>query len=105
MTGSDKQQLSDICSLLCATLQSLLRKVSKEDARSISDKVVEGMICMLAIPGSQGSTGGGGLQEDAIITIGVLVDGKEPLPSHLVLLSPRYSFQFWERSSSSTWKS
>lgn len=73
MTGSDRQQLSDVCSLLCATLQSLLRKVSKEDAQTISDGVMQGMISMLATPGSPR---GGGMQEDAIITIGVLVDGE-----------------------------
>ena len=66
--GSERQHLSDIGSLLCATLQSLLRKISKEDALTISDKVMEVLLMMF----SQGS---GGVQEDIVMTVGVLVDG------------------------------
>lgn len=65
--GSDRQQLSDTCSLLCATLQSLIRKITREDALQISDSVMQYMTAMFTIQG-------GGLQEDAIMTVGVLVD-------------------------------
>lgn len=35
----DRAQFNDLQSLLCGTLQSVLRKISKEDALAISDKV------------------------------------------------------------------
>lgn len=73
MSGSNRQQLSDKGSLLCAMLQTLLRKLNKEDALQVSDAVMEFLLSVLQ---SGGSPGGGGLQEDAIMTIGVLVDGK-----------------------------
>ncbi|OON23129.1 HEAT repeat protein [Opisthorchis viverrini] len=36
----DRAQFNDLQSLLCGTLQSVLRKISKEDAPAISDKVL-----------------------------------------------------------------
>lgn len=76
MTGSDRQQVSDVCSLLCATLQSLLRKVNKEDALQIKDEVMQCMVGLLQSSSGQGSSGGAGVQEDAITTIGVLVESE-----------------------------
>ncbi|XP_019853838.1 PREDICTED: importin subunit beta-1 isoform X2 [Amphimedon queenslandica] len=70
LQGHDKQQVSDLESLLCATLQSLLRKMTKEDVLQISDSLVQALIAMLST--SSGLVGG--VQEDAILTIGALVE-------------------------------
>ena len=64
--------MTDIESLLCATLQSLIRKMTKEDAVTISGDVMKAMVCMLQSAGNQV----GGVQEDAVMTVSVLVDGK-----------------------------
>lgn len=39
VSHQDRAQFNDLQSLLCGTLQSVLRKISKEDAPVISDKV------------------------------------------------------------------
>lgn len=70
VTGADRQQLTDLESLLCATLQSLLRKVNESDAKGIADTVMTSLILMFR--SSLGQTGG--VQEDAIMTVGVLVE-------------------------------
>ena len=75
MTGADKQQLTDIESLLCATLQSLIRKLSKEDAVNISDAVME-VLLMTFQSLSGGGEQVGGVQEDAMMTVGVLIEGR-----------------------------
>ena len=80
MTGADRQQLSDLESLLCATLQSLLRKVTAEDALGIADTVMTALLMMFG----SGSGQRGGVQEDAIMTVGVLVEGRST-----VSVSPR----------------
>ena len=69
--GADRQQLADLASLLCATLQSLLRKIKPEDALQISDMVMTAIYLMLNSKSAQA----GGVQEDAIMTVGVLVEG------------------------------
>jgi len=72
VAGAARQQLSDLGSLLLATLQSLLRKVSPEDANSIADTVMQALMLML-----QSSLGNsGGVQEDVVMTVGVLVEGE-----------------------------
>ena len=71
VTGSDRQQLADVESLLCATIQSLLRKITLDDATSISDTVMQAMLVMFHSSSGQA----GGVQEDAIMTVGVLVEG------------------------------
>ena len=68
--GVDRQQLADLASLLCATLQSLLRKINSDDARQISDMVMRAIYLMLNSKSAQT----GGVQEDAIMTVGVLVE-------------------------------
>lgn len=68
MTGSDRQLLSDVGSLLCATLQNLLRKMKKEDALQLSDTIMTVLLKLL---------GNCGIQEDALMTIGVVVDGEQ----------------------------
>lgn len=71
VVGSDRQQLADLASLLCATLQSLLRKISSDDAKQISDMIMRAIYLMLNSKSAQA----GGVQEDAIMTVGVLVEG------------------------------
>lgn len=44
--ASDRVQVNDIQSLLCATLQSVLRKVTKEDAPKISDNIMTALLQM-----------------------------------------------------------
>ena len=82
VTGSERQQLSDIGSLLCATLQSLLRRITQADTATISDRIMEVLLTMF----SQGS---GGVQEDIVMTIGVLVDGEDAV---YVTFSPSHYF-------------
>ncbi|XP_064389350.1 importin subunit beta-1-like [Halichondria panicea] len=71
LSGADRQQLTDMESLLCATLQSLLRKVNTEDIQQISDTVMQSLLVMFQ---SHSGQSGGGVQEDAIMTVGVLVE-------------------------------
>ncbi len=72
MTGADRQQVTDVESLLCATLMNLLRKVNKADALTASDSVMEILLGMLRSANNQA----GGVQEDALMCIGVLIEGK-----------------------------
>ena len=64
---ADKQQLADLESLICATLQSLLRKVSPEDARTIAPSVMEALLLMFQTSAAGSSSG--------LMTVGVLVEG------------------------------
>lgn len=70
LQGSDRQQIADLESLLCATLQSLIRKMSEADVIQVSDTVMQTLLLMLSTTSGQI----GGVQEDAILTIGVLVE-------------------------------
>ena len=79
--GADRQQLADLASLLCATLQSLLRKINSTDAKQISDMVMRAIYLMLNSKSAQA----GGVQEDAIMTVGVLVECKSH-DCHVILL-------------------
>lgn len=67
--NSDRTQLNDLESLLCATLQSVLRKVTKEDAPHISDAIMGALLHMLSATGA-----GGGVQEDALLTVSTLIE-------------------------------
>lgn len=67
---SDRVQFNDLQSLLCATLQSVLRKVTAEDAPQISDAIMSALLQML-----QGSSGkAGGVQEDALLAVSTLIE-------------------------------
>uniref|UniRef100_A0AC34RF88 Importin N-terminal domain-containing protein n=1 Tax=Panagrolaimus sp. JU765 TaxID=591449 RepID=A0AC34RF88_9BILA len=72
VTSSDRSQLRDVQSLLCATLQSVLRKIHKEDAVLISDPV---MIALLHIL-NRCATGkdAGGVMEDALMAVSTLIE-------------------------------
>lgn len=68
-SSSDRDQYNDLQSLLCATLQSVLRKMSPEDAPKISDYVMNGLIKMFSATEKSGS-----VQEDALMAVGTLVE-------------------------------
>jgi len=67
---SDRVQFNDLQSLLCATLQSVLRKVTPEDAPKISDAIMSALLAMLN--GSSGKAGG--VQEDALLAVSTLIE-------------------------------
>ncbi|KAH8282501.1 hypothetical protein KR054_007960 [Drosophila jambulina] len=67
---SDRHQFNDLQSLLCATLQSVLRKVHEQDAPQISDAIMTALLTMF-----NSSTGkAGGVQEDAFLAVSTLVE-------------------------------
>ncbi|NXU88461.1 IMB1 protein, partial [Xiphorhynchus elegans] len=66
---SDRIQFNDLQSLLCATLQNVLRKVQHQDALQISDVVMASLLRM-----SQSTAGWGGVQEDALMAVSTLVE-------------------------------
>lgn len=66
----DRQKISDIESSLCATLQSVLRKVKQEDAPQISDAIMAALLTMF----NSNSGKAGGVQEDALMAVSNLVD-------------------------------
>ncbi|RWS17422.1 importin subunit beta-1-like protein [Dinothrombium tinctorium] len=66
---SDRSQYNDLQSLLWATFQSILRKMTPEDALQISDAVMSALLQMFE---SSGKTGG--VQEDALMAVGTLVE-------------------------------
>ncbi|XP_026469078.1 importin subunit beta isoform X2 [Ctenocephalides felis] len=69
-THSDRSQFNDLQSLLCATLQSVLRKVNPEDAPKISDAIMSALLSMF----SSNSCKAGGVQEDALMAVSTLVE-------------------------------
>ncbi|KAH8325500.1 hypothetical protein KR067_000147 [Drosophila pandora] len=67
---SDRHQFNDLQSLLCATLQSVLRKVREQDAPQISDAIMTALLTMFN--SSAGKSGG--VQEDAFMAVSTLVE-------------------------------
>ncbi|XP_042897818.1 importin subunit beta-1 isoform X1 [Parasteatoda tepidariorum] len=67
---SDRAQYNDLQSLLCATLQSVLRKMTEEDAPKISDAIMTALLQMF----SSSSGKSGGVQEDALMAVSMLVE-------------------------------
>lgn len=67
---SDRSQYNDLQSLLCGTLQSVLRKVTPEDAPKISDAIMTALLSMF----SSNSCKNGGVQEDALMAVSTLVE-------------------------------
>uniref|UniRef100_A0A2M4A3T7 Putative karyopherin importin beta 1 n=1 Tax=Anopheles triannulatus TaxID=58253 RepID=A0A2M4A3T7_9DIPT len=67
---SDRHQYNDLQSLLCASLQSVLRKVDAKDAPQISDAVMMALLTMFR--SSSGKVCG--VQEDALMAVATLVD-------------------------------
>jgi importin subunit beta-1 len=69
--SSDRRQVYDLQSLICATLQSVLRKVTPEDAPQISDHIMTALLHMLTqTANSKAST----VQEDAFLAVSTLID-------------------------------
>lgn len=66
---SDRIQFNDLQSLLCATLQNVLRKVQRDDATQISNMVMSSLLGML-----KSTAGSGGVQEDALMAVSTLVE-------------------------------
>jgi len=64
----DYSQHNDFKSLLCATLQATLRKLEKEDMAKVSED------CMKALLGMLNMSKVGGVQEDAFMAVGTLVE-------------------------------
>ncbi|XP_073825652.1 importin subunit beta Fs(2)Ket [Musca autumnalis] len=67
---NDRHQFNDLQSLLCATLQSVLRKVREDDAPQISDAIMTALLTMF----SSSSGKSGGVQEDAFLAVSTLVE-------------------------------
>lgn len=68
--SSDRSQYNDLTSLLCATLQSVVRKVTPEHAPQISDQIMSTLLRMF-----HSSTGkSGGVQEDALLAVSTLTE-------------------------------
>lgn len=85
----DRAQFNDLQSLLCGTLQSVLRKISKDDAPAISDKVMLALVSMFRSTGASLAQGGGdqllvngeqksglsgGVHEDALLAVSALLE-------------------------------
>merc|ERR1719461_1985645 len=68
---SDRVQFNDLQSLLCATLQSVLRKVEPAHAPQISDNIMTALLQMFQ---SSSNTRSGGVQEDALMAVATLVE-------------------------------
>jgi len=68
---SDRAQYNDLQSLLCATLQSVLRKVEPEHAPQISDTIMTALLQMFQ---SSVNNKSGGVQEDALMAVSTLVE-------------------------------
>ena len=73
VSGAEKQHLADLESLICATLQSLVRKVRRDDVVAISSSVMEALLLMFQTSSAGASSG---VLEDALMTVGVLVEGE-----------------------------
>lgn len=67
---NDRHQFNDLQSLLCATLQSVLRKVLPEHAPQISDAIMTAVLTMF----NSSSGKSGGVQEDAFLAVSTLVE-------------------------------
>ncbi|KAK7575826.1 hypothetical protein V9T40_012112 [Parthenolecanium corni] len=65
--NSERAQVTDLQGLLCATLQSVLRKVTPEDAPQISDQIMTALLQMFS------SSQSGSVQEDAMMAVTALI--------------------------------
>ena len=69
ISQSERSQFNDLQSLLCATLQAVVRKVKPGDISAIADQCMEAMLKMMS-----SSPGVGSIQEDSLQTIGALIE-------------------------------
>uniref|UniRef100_A0A7E4VNR2 Importin N-terminal domain-containing protein n=1 Tax=Panagrellus redivivus TaxID=6233 RepID=A0A7E4VNR2_PANRE len=72
MSASDREQLRDLQSLLCATLQSVLRKIHKNDAAEIAEPIMTALMQVI----SRCSTvrDSEGVLADALFAVSVLIE-------------------------------
>uniref|UniRef100_A0A1I8GGS0 Importin N-terminal domain-containing protein n=1 Tax=Macrostomum lignano TaxID=282301 RepID=A0A1I8GGS0_9PLAT len=80
-TSHDRAQLNELQSMLCATLQSVLHKIDRNDAPNIADAVMELLLRMLTQqqvqqhqPADDEAEQQSGVQEDALLAMAALVD-------------------------------
>ncbi|KJH53219.1 HEAT repeat protein [Dictyocaulus viviparus] len=71
-SSSDKNQLMDLQSLLCATLQSVLRKMRPEDAVLVGEHVMNGLVQIMNR--TSNNKGGGNVMEEALLAVSVLAE-------------------------------
>lgn len=82
MSSSERSQVADMQSLLCATLQSVLRKIKPEHIVSISDQVMQALLTLLQtsqnaaakVSSDDDDVQYGGVHEDALIAVGALAE-------------------------------
>ncbi|CAJ0585260.1 unnamed protein product, partial [Mesorhabditis spiculigera] len=67
---ADRAQAIDLQALLCATLQSVLRKIRSEDAEQLGEPILRGL--MQIMQRSQGRAGN--VMEEALMALGTLVE-------------------------------
>ncbi|TKR93738.1 hypothetical protein L596_008142 [Steinernema carpocapsae] len=68
---SDKSQLRDLQSLLCATLQSVLRKMLSEDVVKVADLIMNGLIAIMQRCQGRDASG---VMEDALMAVSTLIE-------------------------------
>lgn len=68
---TDRSQLRDLQSQLCATLQSVLHKIHAEDAPLISDSVMHGLMQIMSRCFVRDA---GGVIEEALMAVTSLID-------------------------------
>ena len=68
---AERSQYNDLQSLLCSTLQRVLRKVEPADAPMISDSIMRALLQMFQ---SSVNNKTGGVQEDALMCVSTLVE-------------------------------
>eukprot|EP00123_Amoebidium_parasiticum_P016581 comp23506_c0_seq1/m.39386 comp23506_c0_seq1/g.39386 ORF comp23506_c0_seq1/g.39386 comp23506_c0_seq1/m.39386 type:complete len:883 (-) comp23506_c0_seq1:641-3289(-) len=71
---TDRLVHSEVQSLLCATLQVVLRKLRKEHVVQLSQRVMNILVYMFQLSANQGQ---GGVQEDALMAITALINAME----------------------------
>lgn len=80
----------------------MLRKVQHQDALQISDVVMASLLRMF-----QSTAGSGGVQEDALMAVSTLVEGRFwlrlPAPAQQDADAAAAVLQFWAATSRSTW--
>ncbi|XP_028037337.1 importin subunit beta-1 isoform X1 [Bombyx mandarina] len=67
---ADRSQFNDLQSLLCATLHSVLKKVTPDDAPQISDTIMTALLTVFASNAGKA----GSVQEDALMAVSTLVE-------------------------------
>ena len=87
---AERSQYNDLQSLLCSTLQRVLRKVEPVDAPMISDSIMRALLQMFQ---SSVNNKTGGVQEDALMAVSTLV---EVLGKWSICILIKYCFDILE---------